>query len=115
MKETRADVRDLIPKGDELGPQSTESPCPSMTLKEIHLLAPLFHIWGIKDLMSHLQKLLHAPSTALVLVAKMIAEKVLHMTDTGLNKDSRKDPDECSPKAQIPFHDKALQGIMDSA
>lgn len=85
-----------------------------MTLKEIHLLAPLFHIWGIKDLMSHLQKLLHASCTALVLVTKMIAKKVLYMTDTQLNRDSREDPADCSPKTQIPIHDKALQGIMDS-
>jgi hypothetical protein len=114
VKEMRTGIGDLFQEGEKLGSQSTDSPCPSMTLKKIHLLAPLFHIWGIKDLMSHLQKLLHVSSATFVLVAKMIAEKVFHMTDTELNGNSGKDPADCSPKAQIPIHDKALQGIMDS-
>jgi hypothetical protein len=114
VKEMRTGIGNLFPKREKLGSQSTDFPGPSMTLKNIHLLTPLLHIWGIKDLMSHLQKLLHASSTALVLVAKMIAEKILHMADTQLNRDSGKDPDGCSPRAQIPIHDKALQGIMNS-
>jgi hypothetical protein len=114
VKEMCTGMGDLFQEGEKLGHQSTDSPCPSMTLKEIHLLTPLFHIWDIKDLMSYLQKLIHASSTALVLVAKMIAEKVLRITDTKLNRDSGKDSAHSSPKAQISIHNKALQRIMDS-
>ena len=114
VKEMRTGIGDLFQKGEKLGPQSTGSPCPSMALKEIHLLTPLFHIWSIEDLMSHLQKLLHTTSTVLILVAKMIAEKALHMTNTQLNRDSRKDPAHCSPKVTISINYMALQGIKDS-
>jgi hypothetical protein len=64
--------------------------------------------------MGHLQKLFYTSSTTLVLVAKIVAEKVLYMTDAELKGDSGKDRSNRSPKAQIPIHYKALQGTMDS-
>jgi hypothetical protein len=114
MEEMGTRVRNLFQEGERLRPQSTDSPCPPMTLKEIHPLAPLLQIRGIKDLVSHLQKLLHTSSTALVLIAKVVKKKLLYMTDAKLYRHFGKNPAGRSPKAQIPSHDKALQWIVDS-
>lgn len=114
VKEMSARIRYLFGRGEKLDFQAAGSPCTSTTLEELHTLEPMLHTWSVKDLVSHLQKLLHTPSTALVLIAKMVTKKVLCVTDTELSRDSPKDSSGCSPKAQIPINYKTLQGLQDS-
>ena len=111
IKEMGSRVGDLLQEREILGFQSTGFPYIASTFEEVYPLMPLLRIWSIKDITNHLQKFLHALSTTFVLIAKIIVEKVLHMTHTELDGNTGKNPSQSSPKSQISINYKASQGI----